>query len=756
MWEGMSGRPIVNWLSCVAFASVLAGGSVGLRGETAMSVSAPASGVVNRSGWSLQVETRSAQGGGYTPVTVRLAPVPPAPLLKTRTVRVELRISRYPSMDVTAREIVVPEGSTGTTETIYLTLGKSCWWNELRIESYEDGRHLSELTCRLPPRNPNRAGQVEMQVSLLFLDNDAPLRADRRATIDRLLNSKEPSRIPDFRELAQRLCGNNPGVSGGSSGASESRNAATDARVLLDVNTMEDVDLMPTSELPEDWVALSNFDVTFISWPDLRTLGAGKDGRWPALRTWLAAGNTLCVYGVGGNFAELRNLEKRLALSSLPPASPADEFPGWTAPRASQYGKGLPTFDQQANPYRGVAMLPNGAVVNAAPAGPQNPAPAQPPPPKDLPRFLLRELGMGMVVAMESDQPFPGSPASWDWVFNELGEHRLRPLRRLGVSRFSENPDFGNFLVRNVGQAPVWAFLILITLFMIVIGPLNYYLLRSHRRLYLLFVTVPVSAAVVTLTLLAYAILSDGFHVRSRIRSVTHVDQVGGMSSSWSRQVYFAGLAPRGGLAYPPQAIVHPIDRWGLQEESRNRRVEWSDRQHFLQGYISPRTMSQMLVIDPHATSAGLRIRVAEDGSGACRVRNELGVKLRALLVRDEQGRYYFSEDLADGAELSLTMVELPKYAGVFRQAATDSALGPPLWDDSRSYRRRRWGWWPNQLAASQQTSLMEIMFQRCDVLLREPPRRSYLGIGEEPVETPAGAAASERQQDLNVVIGAW
>src|SRR6266478_2253668 len=79
--------------------------------------------------------------------------------------------------------------------------------------------------------------------------------------------------------------------------------------------------------------------------------------------------------------------------------------------------------------------------------------------------------------------------------------------------------DFWEFLIPGVGLTPVVQFQILISLFVIGIGPVNYLLLRRWRRLGLLLITVPASAAIVTLALFGYALIHDGLGVRVRARS---------------------------------------------------------------------------------------------------------------------------------------------------------------------------------------------------------------------------------------------
>ena len=120
----------------------------------------------------------------------------------------------------------------------------------------------------------------------------------------------------------------------------------------------------------------------------------------------------------------------------------------------------------------------------------------------------------GLVVALASEQPFPGTAGDWRWVLDSMGDSRWHWYERHGLSLKRENPDYWNFLIPGVGVAPVTQFCVLITVFVIGIGPVNYWLLRRRRQLHLLLLTIPASAAAVTLLLFAYALMADGLDVR--------------------------------------------------------------------------------------------------------------------------------------------------------------------------------------------------------------------------------------------------
>ena len=161
--------------------------------------------------------------------------------------------------------------------------------------------------------------------------------------------------------------------------------------------------------------------------------------------------------------------------------------------------------------------------------------PAKPPTPPELAHFVRRDVGLGRVVAITQQNPFPGTSLDWGWIFNAVGPDRYSWISRHGISFEQQNDDFWNFLIPGVGLAPVGAYRILITLFVIAIGPVNYFLLRKWRRLHLLLFTVPASAAVITSLLIAYALAADGFAVRVRARSITQLDQRVGQAATWSR-----------------------------------------------------------------------------------------------------------------------------------------------------------------------------------------------------------------------------
>ena len=116
-------------------------------------------------------------------------------------------------------------------------------------------------------------------------------------------------------------------------------------------------------------------------------------------------------------------------------------------------------------------------------------------------------------------------------------------------------------MIPGVGLVPVTRFQILITLFVVVIGPVNYYSLRRWGKLNLTVLTVPTGAIFLTAALLLYALLSDGLGVRLRAPEHDAHRSNNRRSHGAGRGCpYYAGLAPAGGLMFSGDTAVVPLE----------------------------------------------------------------------------------------------------------------------------------------------------------------------------------------------------
>ena len=115
-------------------------------------------------------------------------------------------------------------------------------------------------------------------------------------------------------------------------------------------------------------------------------------------------------------------------------------------------------------------------------------------------------------------------------------------------SRSSETAEFKKWLVPGVAQPPVYVLVTLLTIFVILVGPVAYRRTTKAGRGHLMFVIAPVLAVVTTVSMFAYGLAADGVSTIARIRQITWVDGATGAAGERVRATYFAPISPGDGL----------------------------------------------------------------------------------------------------------------------------------------------------------------------------------------------------------------
>jgi hypothetical protein len=724
---------------------------------------------MRRSGLRLAIDATWVAGNGYRPVRVTLTPARPGPAVSERTILLEL----YPSAWMGASDgvgvtqvVTLSEGSTEVTETVLVPQYGN--WGNVRIDVWEDGGKLEDLSLENYGLTSGREW-TEGVPKVLIVDSDAPPRHER----DRLLTSAgagatavSANSLPDIRGLVNYLP---------TELQVSVESPATDLDLLRHISQLAGFEMIPPGDAPQSWLGYTCLDLVFVSHIDLRRMLADEPARFRALGDWVMAGGTLCVYGVGESFERLADLE---TVCDVPPLDHQDgaAYRGWTAPDKQLVGTPVAAFDaleamrqarsgvvpmtdSSGNVVRENGLAPHGAPVSVAEE-------FQPP-------FVFRSWGVGTLVAFGPQDTFPGTDRQWELLLNSLGTERWMWYQRHGVSLRRENDDFWNFLVPGVGKAPVGAFRILITLFIVGIGPVNYLLLRRWGRLNWLLATVPLGALVVTSGLLGYAMVSDGLGARVRIRSFTHIDQRAGQAISWSRQSYYAGLAPSAGLLFPTDTAIYPLAQYPRTEYSRGTwsspRVHWDNRQRLERGYISSRVTSQLVAVRSHRTLSRLKIAEGPDQNAAPTVANQLGADLYLLWLRDKTGNYFRAQDIPPGGDrqLSLRSVgearselarEFARYRPSFPEGFTPGE-DRGAFAFMRSYRGYYWGTDSSLPEPRMETSVLEEHLRKAQLGF---PRHtdlvpgSFVAITSRPGEVPLGIDHAREEASFHVVTGTW
>lgn len=481
--------------------------------------------------------------------------------------------------------------------------------------------------------------------------------------------------------------------------------------------------------LPPSWIDYSGVDLVAVSLATLESLGSDER---QAIMNWVHTGGTLIVYSVDAAPAESEGLAKALSLDRHAAAS--DE---WRVGNVN---------DRHVVPGEesGEVLITDAQGVVQSQGTFKWPADA----------FASRNVMLGKVFALQDD-PFPGTRHDWAWLLGAVTMERATWTKRHGMSARLPNDEFLEFLIPSVKGVPVGAFLVLITLFTIVIGPLNYMYLSRKGRLYLLVVTIPVTALATSLALFGYSAVAHGFSTRARVRSLTLLDQRANTAVTTSRLSLYSGMAPSGGLRFSTDTVVFPV--WPPEEGFDSGVIDWSEQQRLESGWLHSRTRTQFLTVS-HRDQRG-RLEVTRNGLEVS-VANGLEWEIAALIVRDGTGPIAFGTDIPAGAKAKLQPIT-PDQRRQFANMLQEHAPGRPeyLAEYGGGSSFFSGGSYGADVPCEFSESLMERNLQALGGI-KSPDYAmadaSYVAILAEKPDVEIGVDGAREEAGVHVVVGHW
>jgi hypothetical protein len=210
--------------------------------------------------------------------------------------------------------------------------------------------------------------------------------------------------------------------------------------------------------------------------------------------------------------------------------------------------------------------------------------------------------------------------------------------------------------IPGVNGVPARAYLSILVVFTILIGPVNYWVLWRHRKQVLLVLTAPLISAIFIVLLAGYVVAGEGVGVRGRAVTFTMLDQVRRQASTRSSiSLYAAGMTPAGGLRFPRDVAVFPIGPDGTGGRDRQT-LDLTDAQRFSAGVIQARAPTNIEEIG--FRPARERLSFSRE-AGATSVVNGLGATVTVLLYRDGNKVYSLAGPLPPGGKAVLKAAAL-------------------------------------------------------------------------------------------------
>lgn len=596
-----------------------------------------------KNGIIAEIDTRWVEGMGYRPVTLTLST---RKSKRDRSLRVVLMPeSRSSSSEPLKVEfnIDIPAGEKGAKKTVFLP--QQTPWSVFRADFYLGKRKLKDLSIKYGVYQNNRTYNIDSPCMLL-VDSDAPsIKTDRQPILKQLNRSKSRDLPPGekFRFIATDHYRANHDVDAELDSVVDDTN---DYETLTLMSTLGNLDVIPPTDLPTGYVGLAGVDLVVISFNDLQDLKGNHPKRFQAIDYYVRNGGNVVVFADQNTAQQLDDLLE----------SPSD----WKASATTLYRPNARLRYRDMSMDKPLNQIKRRQI------------------PDDLPDFQIATHGLGRMVAMDLADPYQQNIQFWQWVQRSIGIERLTWTERHGISTVHNNDDYWDFMIPGYGASPVESFLGVITLFIIGIGPLNFWLLKKARRLYLLPLTVAAAALLTTVTMLIYALVSDGITTRVRLRSYTQLEQRAddSIASTHCRHSYLAAIVPSQGLVFPLESCVYPIapqiDQWTERQEILNERTQ---KRTLTRGYIRPRSTTQFLTTSVKQLEAGIGIGAQQGIHSAV---NNIGVRLSHAWVRDEAGELYYAANVGPNEPLSLQRADSKEARKAYLKMVTDNKPVPP------------------------------------------------------------------------------
>ena len=275
----------------------------------------------------------------------------------------------------------------------------------------------------------------------------------------------------------------------------------------------------------------------------------------------------------------------------------------------------------------------------------------------------------GLVIHLGKQSPDkPVEVLQWTATDTLMGWKRHRLIRH-GVEPILGSSRFFQWVIPGVAQPPVYTFMGLLGIFVVLVGPVAYRKTTKSGRSYLMFAIAPILAIFTTLAMLAYGVVADGFGTTTRIRQVTWVDGQTGSAITRTRSTYFAGIRPAEGLIFPGDSDVtlYPDNQqrsWEMRMEDRfqpqGEIIVTDETIQFDRNFLPSRQQRQFVSVRPVEQWGKFAVSTSDssesensESSNELVIQSETGRAVDEIIVCDNNGEYFYADHIDANASVT-------------------------------------------------------------------------------------------------------
>ncbi|MDB4368598.1 hypothetical protein N9Z58_00560, partial [bacterium] len=257
----------------------------------------------------------------------------------------------------------------------------------------------------------------------------------------------------------------------------------------------------------------------------------------------------------------------------------------------------------------------------------------------------------GCIISVDDDMT-NWTSVDWRRLENSIVLNGSSLAARIGVG----TGIFPVLTIPGVGEPPKMLFKILLSMFLLIAGPVALTVFSKIGKPQLLLIVIPLLSVGVSLSLIAFVLLSDGFSKTASVRSVTTLDQRTDLAVIDSKVAYFSNFTSQG-YSFSPDTLI------GLTCRQRGlvRNIDQTEGQSRIYGKaLLARTLHELSTFQARSVSEGLVFKLERaDDSSLPTARNDLGAKVVFAIFRDKHDDYYLLENLESGLTKKLEKIEL-------------------------------------------------------------------------------------------------
>ncbi len=181
-------------------------------------------------------------------------------------------------------------------------------------------------------------------------------------------------------------------------------------------------------------------------------------------------------------------------------------------------------------------------------------------------------------------------------------------------------------------------------IFVIAVGPVNFFVLsRKKKKIWLLW-TVPVISLFTCAAVFLYAVFSEGMDSDARLSAFTILDENRHEAATLGMAAYYCRLTPGKGLRFSEDTEIQAIVSQNYRDGTP-RTINWTNGQYLESGWITARVPAHFQIRKYETRRERLQISTGSEPY----VVNGLGSDIRELWICDADGRFFHEKNIPAG-----------------------------------------------------------------------------------------------------------